>query len=196
MDQQLPTSQKINMLLRFVQSLKSSNVVNMHNKRSVFTYTFLENTDLWTCPITSSLCHCVALDLGMSAGIAVDFVNKFNSRKELEEQNAQIGECAILKRNNRFIYYLITKPISKKPPNNYDGLIKSLQFMKTHALKNNVKQISMPKIGSGLDRLKWDKVENILKNTFKDTDISITVYQYNPPHVPRKKKKKTQKRWS
>ena len=182
----LLTSQKIDMLLTFVQSLGTRNYTNSPK----FQYQLLKNTDLWTCPNTSSLCHCVARDLGMSAGIAVDFVNKFGSRKELEQQKAEIGECAILKRDNKFIYYLITKPISKKPPKTYDGLIKSLEFMKQHAINNNVREISMPKIGAGLDRLEWDKVENILKDTFKDTCISITVYQYDPPRKKRRKGKK------
>lgn len=181
----LVTSQKIDRLLTFIQSLPTTKSNN-----GKFQYQLLENTDLWTCPKTSSLCHCVAKDLGMGAGIAVDFVNKFGSRKELQEQKADIGQCAILKRDNRFIYYLITKPISKKPPKNYDGLSQSLKFMKQHAIKNNVTEISMPKIGAGLDRLQWDKVEGILKDIFKDTCISITVYQFNPPRKKRRKGKK------
>lgn len=33
----------------------------------------------------------------------------------------------------------------------------------------------MPKIGCGLDKLEWDKVEEIIKETFKDCDIDILV---------------------
>lgn len=31
----------------------------------------------------------------------------------------------------------------------------------------------MPKIGCGLDRLQWDKVKEIIINTFKDIDLEI-----------------------
>jgi hypothetical protein len=44
--------------------------------------------------------------------------------------------------------------------------------MKNHAIKNNVKIISMPRIGSGLDKLNWDSV----KNTIIDTDIKINIF--------------------
>jgi hypothetical protein len=33
----------------------------------------------------------------------------------------------------------------------------------------------MPLIGCGLDRLRWDKVRNIVENVFADTDIDILV---------------------
>jgi hypothetical protein len=33
----------------------------------------------------------------------------------------------------------------------------------------------MPIIGCGLDRLQWDKVSEIIKDVFKDTDIEILV---------------------
>lgn len=36
-------------------------------------------------------------------------------------------------------------------------------------------KIGMPLIGCGLDRLKWDKVSEIIKDVFADTDIEIVV---------------------
>ncbi|CAB1451708.1 unnamed protein product [Pleuronectes platessa] len=48
--------------------------------------------------------------------------------------------------------------------------------MKSHCVKNGVTRISMPRIGCGLDRLEWRRVEEILEQVFKHTDISITVY--------------------
>ena len=40
----------------------------------------------------------------------------------------------------------------------------------------DVKRLLMPRIGCGLDRLKWDKVKDILTNVFKDTEIEILVF--------------------
>ena len=51
----------------------------------------------------------------------------------------------------------------------------SLNAMKTLALNNNVKKIAMPLIGCGLDRLKWEKVSEIIKETFSETDIEILI---------------------
>lgn len=38
-----------------------------------------------------------------------------------------------------------------------------------------VTKLAMPKIGCGLDILEWNKVSEIIKDVFKDTDIEILV---------------------
>ncbi|XP_060535972.1 ADP-ribose glycohydrolase OARD1-like [Cylas formicarius] len=84
-----------------------------------------------------SLAHCVAADLRMEQGIAVDFKNKFKNVKYLLDQNPKPGGIATLfdDKNNRFIYYLITKEKSNKKPT-YFTLWKALNKMKTHAKEN------------------------------------------------------------
>lgn len=39
----------------------------------------------------------------------------------------------------------------------------------------NIHKIAMPTIGCGLDRLQWDKVSEIIKEVFKDSDLEILV---------------------
>lgn len=34
----------------------------------------------------------------------------------------------------------------------------------------------MPRIGCGLDKLEWNKVKEMIKEIFEDTDIVIEVY--------------------
>ncbi|NXC48141.1 OARD1 deacetylase, partial [Penelope pileata] len=131
--------------------------------------------DLFSCPQTDALAHCISEDCRMGAGIAVLFKKKFGGVQELLDQQKKTGEVAVLQRDDRYIYYLITKKkVSHKPT--YDDMRKSLQAMKTHSLNNGVTDISMPKIGCGLDGLDWDKVSAILGEVFEDTDIKITVY--------------------
>jgi hypothetical protein len=48
-------------------------------------------------------------------------------------------------------------------------------------LANQVKQVAMPQIGCGLDKLTWPEVEKRLKSVFKDDDVEIDVYVYSPP---------------
>ena len=87
----------------------------------------------------------------------------------------KVGEVATLRVNNRHIYYLITKEkYSNKPT--YDTLRSSLESMKHHSVQHKVSHIAMPKIGCGLDRLRWDRVKAMLHDLFKDLDMSITVY--------------------
>ncbi|XP_009076808.1 PREDICTED: O-acetyl-ADP-ribose deacetylase 1 [Acanthisitta chloris] len=110
--------------------------------------------DLFSCPSTDALAHCVSEDCRMEK---------------------KTGEVAVLRRDERYIYYLITKQkVSHKPT--YESMQKSLEAMKAHCLQNGVTDISMPRIGCGLDGLEWDKVSAILREVFEDTDIKITVY--------------------
>ncbi|XP_078500356.1 ADP-ribose glycohydrolase OARD1 [Lissotriton helveticus] len=131
--------------------------------------------DLFSCPATDSLAHCISEDCRMGAGIAVIFKKKFGGIKELKNQNKKTGEVAFLKDGDRYVYYLITKKKASDKPT-YESLRKSLEAMQDHCLANGVKSVSMPRIGCGLDGLQWEKVSDILENIFGETDIKITVY--------------------
>nr|XP_020037015.1 O-acetyl-ADP-ribose deacetylase 1 isoform X7 [Castor canadensis] len=62
--------------------------------------------DLFACPRTDSLAHCISEDCRMGAGIAVLFKKKFGGVQELINQQKKSGEVAVLKRDGRYIYYL------------------------------------------------------------------------------------------
>ncbi|XP_070695964.1 ADP-ribose glycohydrolase OARD1 isoform X2 [Pempheris klunzingeri] len=131
--------------------------------------------NLFSCPEDEALAHCISEDCRMGAGIAVMFKKKFSGVGELKEQRKLTGQCAVLKRDRRYIHYLITKKKASQKPT-YDSLRRSLEDMKSHCEMNGIKRVSMPRIGCGLDRLEWRRVSVILEGVFKHTDISITVY--------------------
>lgn len=131
--------------------------------------------DLFSCPISHALAHCISEDATMGKGIAVLFKKKFGGVEEIKRQRVKPGGVAVLERGGRFVYYLVTKvKVNDKPT--YDSLRSSLEAMKEHCKKHKVKQLAMPRIGCGLDLLKWEEVSVILIETFHDTDINITVY--------------------
>lgn len=47
--------------------------------------------------------------------------------------------------------------------------------MRDVCLEQGITELAMPRIGCGLDRLKWEKVSVIIQNTFAETDIEIVV---------------------
>ncbi|TRY78644.1 hypothetical protein TCAL_13609 [Tigriopus californicus] len=132
--------------------------------------------DLFTQPgANESLAHCISQDCKLGKGIAKLFREKFGRISEIQACNAGIGEVAPLKEGQRFVYNLVTKAKYHQKPT-YESLRQSLESMKTHALSNGVKRISMPKIGCGLDGLNWNAVRTLIKNVFLSCDIQITIY--------------------
>ena len=88
----------------------------------------------------------------MSLGIAKTFRANFGRVNQLEKQCKKVGQVAILKVDGRYIYNLITKEKYNGKPT-YDTLKQSLIKMKEHMVSKGVKEVSMPKIGCGLDLL-------------------------------------------
>ena len=77
---------------------------------------------------------------------------------------------------SRFVYNLVTKRrFFHKPA--YDTLQLSLLALKQHILSHNIEEISIPKLGSGFDRLHWPTVLALLYQVFANTTITITIIQ-------------------
>lgn len=111
------------------------------------------------------LAHCIAEDLKMGAGIAVEFQRQFDLRDEIQEQDHRFPTCVLVGR----VFNLITKKKSSDKPT-LKTLRGALCSMKLLVTKHNITKIAMPRIGCGLDRLKWEDVKPIIIDVFKDID--------------------------
>ena len=131
--------------------------------------------DLFSAPSRSSLAHCISKDCKLGAGIAKIFRQRFGRVDELQRMGTGVGGVSPLKVNDRFVYNLVTKEHFWGKPT-YASLQESLFAMRNHALQHNVREICMPRIGCGLDKLEWDKVKAVLGEVFSDHRIHITVY--------------------
>ena len=142
-----------------------------------------ERADLFSVSEDYYLAHCISADFAMGKGIAVEFNKKFNMKKALKNKYPSYlnffvnnfskkydGDCILEGR----VLNLITKERYYNKPS-YESLESALAWMKIVIRENNIKKIAMPLIGCGLDRLEWNKVKEILFNTFKDMDIEILV---------------------
>ncbi|CAJ0635529.1 9324_t:CDS:10 [Entrophospora sp. SA101] len=123
---------------------------------------------------TDSLVNCVAQDLQMDKGIAAIFQKLYNGTDELKSQNKKVGQVAYLLRENRYIYYLITKMHTHEKPTKPD-FEASLKELRNLCESQGVTGLSMPRIGTGLDQLSYDYVVETVKEIFKDSNIKITI---------------------
>ena len=123
----------------------------------------------------TSLAHCVSSDMKMSDGIAFLCKQKFGRVEELLKFKPQVGKCYYLNDKERKIFYLVTKKRFHDKPR-YHDLEQSLQNLRNLCDNLKVKNLAMPKIGCGLDKLDWTIVSKIIDTIFDTSETQITVY--------------------
>ncbi|XP_074029451.1 uncharacterized protein [Leptinotarsa decemlineata] len=137
-----------------------------------------EPRDLFKVPVDYALAHCVAKYLQMSKDIAVVFNKKFGQLQTLREQNPEVGGVLQLKKGQRNIFYLVTKKHSRDKPS-YEDVWRSLTRLKETMLDQNLVELAIPKLASGLD---WRIVRSMLETIFRSSGIQILVCGN---HLPR-----------
>ena len=127
--------------------------------------------------------QCISSDFALGAGIAVQFNKKFNTKTELfnlYKNKRQYYWNTLTKMNRGYmlpttnVLNLVTKERYWNKPT-YTTLTNALCDMKMYCILQNIKNIAMPTIGCGLDKLNWEKVRQIIQDIFQDTNINITV---------------------
>lgn len=119
------------------------------------------------------LAHCISSDCALGAGIAVEFEKRFELKKvllKLPMEERKHPTCILVGK----VFNLITKERYFHKPT-YETMALALRKMRALAEANNVARIAMPRIGSGLDKLVWEKVFLLIKTEFKDSDIQVRV---------------------
>ena len=136
--------------------------------------------DLFNIHDAHALAHCISADFALGKGIAVEFAERFNMKKLLQSGYTDYvnvchrkrieGDCiwmnGILNRVTKERYF-------HKPT--YRSMEAALLEMRGICEALNIKRVAMPRIGCGLDGLKWDKVLEVIEGVFQNTDIEIVV---------------------
>lgn len=134
----------------------------------------IEKRDLFTVPQGYYLAHCISADFALGAGIAKTFNEVYNMRFKLFREYGDYiydGGDALLIDN---VFNLVTKPKCYHKPR-YEAVREALEMMKDIMTSNATTKLAMPRIASGLDRLDWDEVYDIIYEVFEDTDIDILI---------------------
>ena len=124
----------------------------------------------------TSLGHCVSEDLKMFRGLAQSFRDQWPDQiNELKKMDLKVGDVGAIKVKDRFVYHLIIKEFCNDQPK-YDPLKQAFVKLKEHMVENDVKEVSLPKIGTGKNQLSWPAVKLMIEEVFEDTDLKITIY--------------------
>lgn len=127
--------------------------------------------------------HCISQDFAMGAGIAKTFSQKFSqfikNRKEMISEynhNNPYKRIYVADCNGIKIVNLVTKAKYWMKPT-MTSLELSLWNLRKFIEDNpDVKRVLMPRIGSGLDKLKWEEVKTAILENLEDLDIEVKVF--------------------
>lgn len=138
-----------------------------------------EQRDLFSVPQGYYLAHCISADYALGAGIAKQFRDIYNMRTRLKKdyplatglpENMFVGQALPVAN----VYNLVTKTKAFQKPT-YESVRATLEDMRDDMLENHIDKLAMPRIASGLDRLDWLQVKEIIEEVFEDTDIEILI---------------------
>ena len=134
----------------------------------------IEKKALFTMPQGYYLAHCISADFALGAGIAKVFDNVYNMKFKLYRNydNYEYHGGDALPIDN--VFNLVTKQKCWHKPT-YDSLRESLEMMKEQLDFLGATKLAMPKIASGVDRLDWNRVYDIICEVFEDMDIEIVI---------------------
>ena len=124
-----------------------------------------------------TLCHCISSDFALGAGIAKVFAKMGVKKKLIEQYPKQWqgrGYCLFTETEDALVANLVTKERYFHKPT-LETLKQSLSDLREQALSRDLKKLAMPKIGCGLDKLRWEDVSEVIKDVFDDTDIEIVI---------------------
>jgi hypothetical protein len=134
----------------------------------------IEQRDLFTVPQGYYLAHCISADFALGAGIAKKFDEVYNMKFKLfreYDMYAYEGGDALPIDN---VFNLVTKKKCYHKPT-YDSVREALECMRDQMEMLYITKLAMPRIASGLDRLDWDEVYDIICEVFEDTDVEILI---------------------
>jgi O-acetyl-ADP-ribose deacetylase (regulator of RNase III) len=133
-------------------------------------------------PDTMALGHSVAADFEMSAGIAVDFKQKFGQVERLLSMGRKVGQVAVLPVGKpdgsvRYVFYIITKERSRGTRPTLSDFSAAVHDLAAACTLLGVRQIALPRIGTMKDRLQWSDVRRIIGEAFEGRDTEVYVFR-------------------
>ena len=148
-------------------------IISVYYRGYIMTYREVYG-DLFNVDKKYYLAHCISADFALGKGIAVEFNKRYDMKKKLHNQFIVNDDCWPTCYMIDNVFNLVTMEKYWHKPT-YQTLRGALVDMRKHIERYDIKYVAMPMIGSGLDRLEWLKVSEIIKDVFKNSDVEILV---------------------
>lgn len=135
--------------------------------------------DLFDAP-SGLIVNCISADAHMGKGIATMFAVKYPDDKiALGLQNLRVGVTYFFGKHDIVQRgYLVTKDVYSSKPTEI-AIQACLKSLFHYCMKNAVKEVHMPRIASGLDRMDWVKIREMVISSIGELSLKCVVYVWN-----------------
>ena len=134
----------------------------------------------------------------MGKGIALAFKNAYPDNfkiyeKACKEGTIDIGKLLITETGELFPKYIINFPTKKhwRNPSKYEYIEKGLKDLKKLIREYKIQSISIPPLGAGNGRLKWQIIKEMIIDSLKEfsNNLEILIFEpgYNDQNIPEEK---------
>jgi O-acetyl-ADP-ribose deacetylase (regulator of RNase III) len=131
-------------------------------------------------------CNCFN---AMGAGIARSIKEKYPEACSVDQRTARrsrkklgtmtLAKCDSVWVANLYTQYYIGTPPDGKPPLCYKALRKSLKELLKFCEEHKLSRVGLPYIGAGLAGGDWKVIKETIEKVFIDSDIEVTIVNYN-----------------
>lgn len=116
--------------------------------------------------------HCISSDYALGAGFAKQIEKRYRIKNSLLTYGSRkYPDCLTVKN----IINMVTKDRYWDKPT-IENFEKCLEYVVIYCKNKGIKQVIMPMIGSGLDKLPWDVCSNLIKEHLVKSNIEVKVY--------------------
>lgn len=143
-------------------------------ENSVLLHDKIEESDESVFSSTNNCAVLIPKDLEMDDIITSEFKKRFDHSEELKSQNVQLHDVIAIENGNHSIFYLINKE-NYWDKTSYEDIFKVLNTLKELLTRKQISSVNIPRIGTGFDRLSWEKIRSMLRYIFKGTDIHVKI---------------------
>ncbi len=137
--------------------------------------------DLFSYRGLDAICHGCNCAGAMGKGIAIEFRKKYplmfsEYKKKCIEGTFNVGDVFLWKEESIAIFNLGTQK-NWQTKATIQAIVKSVNKMVELAIKHNIRNIGVPRVGAGLGGLNWDDVKNELVKIGKNTSVELVVFE-------------------
>ena len=121
----------------------------------------------------NNIVHCISNDKSLSKGFAEQIDSHFQSRQFLKGRHGKVIPQPIYE--NKTLFHLVTKEKYYDKPT-LNRISECLIELKNYCVNNDIFELHMPKICSGLDKFDFKIIRGKIEEIFKESHIKISIH--------------------